>query len=308
MNVLKVYTKTINNEEKKPLNQQCFLGAWYHKVFSSNDYWDGIEMTLTLPKVDIKRYKGKKNLDTPSIYMGGNAKYESDVGLSFMNALIKDENDKFVVSDGGYAFRPFWRFITDKEVITTPYDYENKKYYSESNLTPNETTSNCYGNYSPNFTEHYYLPGDKITMKVYSPKPDYLILEIIVIEESSLEESINKRKINDWNSPKDFESPMMSSPGHNIHTKKSYKRVNAIDQSGNEGKPTILTNTTVKDAIYESCYLYRQIEGITYKVPFNNRRTETMNCPDEKGFNNTKISDETGATAVNITPNVINND
>jgi hypothetical protein len=91
-----------------------------HKV-SSKDKWVGIEGIITLPEVKIARYEGDynseldvdpnaKNLDNPSVYMGGHALNESDVGLSFSKALIDVKNQ--TLSKGSIAFRPFCVYIT----------------------------------------------------------------------------------------------------------------------------------------------------------------------------------------------------
>lgn len=296
-----VYLNKIKNESIKPDVPKCFLGAWYHKVFSSKDTWEGIEGTITLPNVDIQRFNGDKNLDTPSIYMGGLAKYESDVGLSFMGGkVIVDEKE--VINPYGTVFRPFWRYITDLETDEGSYDYENGRNYNVSNLTPNATTSNCYAHYSPNFTEYYYLPGDKLKMIITYPKKNHMQLTIEVLEVSSLESSIKLRKLNKWSNPKTFKSPLFTSP-ENIETNlKEFKRVNAIDQSGNEGKPTINTNTTISNAIWESVYLFRTIDNKVYKVPFNDNRAGIMNCPTINGFETSNIDNITGGEIVTIIP------
>lgn len=301
-----IYLGLIENESSKPAVPECFLGAWYHKVFSSQDYWDGIEGTITLPKVSLKRFLGEKNLDTPSIYMGGHAKYESDVGLSFMGGLVL-ENGKYVVNPNGIVFRPFWRYITDLETDEGVYNLAKNRNYSVSNLTPNQSTSNCYANYAPQFTEYYYLPGDKIKIIVTYPKKHYMQLKIELIEKSTYEESINLRLKNKWRDPETFISPLFTSPEDLETNLKEFKRVNAIDQSGNEGKPTINTLSSVKDANWESVYLYRTIDNVQVKVPFNNLRSATMNCPTIKGFNVVDIDLKTGGSKVSIIPSQVIN-
>lgn len=296
---ISVYNGLIKNEKSKPEVPACFLGAWYHKVFSSKDQWLGIEGTITLPKVDIKRFSGNKNLDTPSIYMGGEAKYESDVGLSFTKGLISNNHNNPYFSEGGIVFRPFWRYITDGETDEGGYDFTKKRYYNASNLTPNMETSNCYAHYSPLFTEYYYLPGDKVKMQITYPKKDYMQLRIEVIKVSELESSINTREKYQWKNPKTFISPLFSSPQIDLIT---FKRVNAIDQSSNEGKPTIMTNTTVLEANWESVYLYRNINDEIFKVPFNNERGSIMSCPDTQGFEITEIGLKDGSSNINLVP------
>lgn|SRR5690554_1999103 len=306
-----IYSGIIQGEASKPGKPKEFAGAWYHKVVSSKDYWVGIEGVITLPKVQIRRYADAyntsldidpnvKNLDNPSIYMGGNAYNESDVGLSL--SLVKLGNG--TVTKGSYAFRPFWRYITNTDYDLGGVDLAAGRRYGTSTASPaNQVQKNIYGNWYFEDSEFYYLPGDKVRMLVYSPKPNYLQLQIEVLEVSTYPESVQIRQENGWKDPADFISPMFSSPGHGAsNVKAEFKRVNAIDQSGNEGKPTINTNTKVSDAIWESVYLHRRIDGTLYRVPFNNSRLAVINYPLESGFIITEVDDETGGSTVTIDP------
>jgi len=290
----------IENESEKPTTPSCFHGAWYHKVFSSKDKWLGIEGTITLPTVNLTRFdESNRNLETSSIYMGGQAKFESDVGLAYMNAQITKDGD---ISTLNICFRPFWRYITDfEENDAGGYDYERGRNYSSTNLTPNATTSNCYAMYSPKFSEYYYLPGDKIKIIITYPKKDYMQLKIEVIEISNNIDSINLRRKYNWKNPENFESPLFSSP-EGDNQLKEFKRVNAIDQRHNEGLPAINTKSSVNNAIWESVYLYREIKNKVYKVPLNNSRSATMNCPLPDAFEYSQIDNKTGASTLNITP------
>jgi len=113
-------------------------------------------------------------------------------------------------------------------------------------------------------------------------------------------ESIGTRKLHQWKNPDTFISPLINSPGHGTNIKKTYKRVNAIDQSSNEGKPTIMTNTQVLNAIWTSFYLYRVINGEMIKVPLNAKRSDSMYCPYKEGFIVSKIKTNDGSSIVNI--------
>jgi len=297
---MKVYKDKIENEAIKPITPKCFHGAWYHKVFSSKDKWLGIEGTIVLPTVNLTRIdENNRYLETSSIYMGGQAKYESDVGLAYMNAQISNDGE---ISTLNTCFRPFWRYITDsKENDAGGYNYETGRNYSSTNLTPNATTSNCYAMYSPKFSEYYYLPGDKIKIIITYPKKDYMQLKIEVLEVSNDINSINLRKKYNWKDPQNFKSPLFSSP-ESDDSIKEFKRVNAIDQRHNEGLPAINTKSSVENAKWESVYLYREIKGQVYKVPLNNLRSATMNCPDLEAFEYSEIANNTGGSTINIYP------
>ncbi len=302
-----VYRGIIEDEKPKPAAQRCFAGAWYHKVVSARDKWFGIEGTIVLPEVDINRYSGNanldvaidpdfKNLDNPSIYLGGNAVFESDVGLSLSRVLVR-KGGTDVLTTGSYAFRPFWRYITNMEKDEGGYDTVNDRYYAVSC-----NGNNCIANYHFMYTEYYYLPGDELRIIVYSPEENYLQMIIEVVGVSTLPSSVQIRKDNGWKDPESFVSPVFSSPGHGKGINVEFKRVNAIDQVANEGKPAVDTTSEVTNAIWKSVYLYRTIDNQNYRIPFNEHRSATMNCPDPLKFSVTPIDESTGGSTITIHP------
>lgn len=308
-----VYTGTIPDEAAKPSTPSCFGGAWYRKVVSSKDTWLGIEGTIVLPKVDINRYQGKynttlgfdptaKNLDNPSIYMGGHANYESDIGLAFSLGCM--DADCSTISTGSIAFRPFWRYVAFGE------NKDEGNYADHYNLYGVSCNgNNCYANWHPRATEYYYLPGDKLRMLVYSPEPNYLIMQIEVLEVSTLPESVAMREQYGWNQPENFISPKFYSPGYGI-IPTEYKRVNAIDQrredgSATEGDKAIPTTTVISDAVWEETYLYREINGTLYRVPFTEDRYASMLCPQAGAFTITPHNSDQGGEIITISPGVL---
>ena len=253
-----VYTGIIEDEESKPYTPSCFSGAIYRKVVSSRDYWLGIEAIITLPEFtpDPERVDSSTLsyfLDNASIYMGGNAYYESDVGLAW--SIGYDSSNLSEISAQGIAYRPFWRYITTSH-------------------------ENIYQNANPRDYEYYYYPGDKIRMSIFSPKPGYLQMRIELLSETTNPKYVNKRS--EYNLGTDFNhiftTDYFPSAGMGV-IKSEFKRVNAIDQVANEGKPTINTNSKVENAIWHEVYLYREIDGEIYKVPMIEDRTASMTCP-----------------------------
>src|SRR5690554_1017170 len=176
-----IYLNLIKGEKEKPGPQKIFQGAWYHKVISSRDKWLGIEGTIILPTVKIRRYDSDynqnlnvdpdvKNMETSSIYMGGTAKYESDVGLAFSKVYMMKDGEQ-VVSKGAYAYRPFWRYITSEDDLDKdigPADKSVGRNYVVMAINQNKT--NMYAHWDASFTEYYYLPGDKLKMSIHTPK------------------------------------------------------------------------------------------------------------------------------------------
>lgn len=308
-----VFNGAIPGEAKAPNKPNVFQGAFYHRVFSSRDKWVGMEGEFTIPMPDINRYQGSfntslnmdpfaKNLDNPSIYMGGNASLESDVGLSLKTVLVKNASGSNVISTGSYAFRPFWRYITYQNYDIGTYDRENGRYYAVSTASAESNkTKNMIGNWDYLDTQYYYLPGDRVRMILFSPKAGYLQLQIEVIEKSSLPYSVNVRKENGWKDPENFISPMFSSPGHGT-SDVEFKRVNAIDQVSNEGKPVISTTSKVGEMIWHNTYLHRNINGVLYRVPLNLTRGNTISAPIKEHFTITDINPQTGGQSVTIHP------
>ncbi|MFP4078870.1 MAG: immunoglobulin-like domain-containing protein [Candidatus Izemoplasmataceae bacterium] len=278
-----VHRDAIADEVDPPEGSRCFPGAWYNKAVSSEDAWLGIEGVITLPEVNLSDnrydYEDGRYLDNPSIYLGGNAGAESDVGLSWMPAC----NNAYCLSPGDQSvtFRPFWRYI--------------------------HNGSNTWENASYQNPEHYYFPGDKLRMTVFSPEPGYLQMEIEVIEPTDIPEYVELRaslRIKD-NMPSNFVTPKFPSSGHGSEDAE-FKRVNAIDQVGNEGTAAEPTDSEVNKAIWHEVYLYRNIDNELKKVPFTRERFDSMLCPDSDGFvldyDHEEVDEALGGEAIWIQP------
>jgi len=306
-----IYSDTIKGEILNPADPAVYGGAWYHKVVSSKDAWVGIEATVTLPEVSLTRYKdkydstlavdpGAVNLDNPSVYLGGNALSESDVGLSYSRALV--DVDGQVLSKGCIAFRPFWRYITSTGKDEGGYDVHDGEYAVSA------SGNNCIANYHWRYTEYYYLPGDKLRIIIYIPEAGKMQLQIEVIEKSTLPYSVAIREEYGWNDPADFKSPVFSSPGHGTGINAEYKRVNAIDQVANEGGTAIATQSEVTGAVWHETYLYRIIGGTLYRVPMSEDRCGVRNAPDDSRFTVTYegVDRDNGGEIVSIHPGYTN--
>lgn len=302
-----LWEQVIEGEKKNPAKPALFGGAWYYKVVSSKDKWVGIEATVTLPEVDINRYNGThddsyaadpgvKNLDNPSVYLGGHAQTESDVGLSFSRALVDVKSS--TLSTGCIAFRPFWRYITDKDQDVGGYDAHGGEYAVSAN------GNNCIANYHWKYTEYYYLPGDQLRIIVFSPEPGKMQLQIEVLAVSTLPSSVEIREKYGWNDPADFLSPIFTSPGQGTGMDAEFKRVCAIDQSGNEGGTAIDTTTLVKDVIWHETYLYRVIDGTLYRVPMSEDRRASIGAPyaDRYTVTHEGVDSSKGGEVVTIHP------
>lgn len=290
-----IYRDIIDNEVY-PDPANCFPGAWYYKAVSSFDYWVGIVGTITLPSFtpDPNRDSGARYLDNPSVYMGGNASFESDAGLSFSLVTL---NNNTSISSYSMAYRPFWRYITKVNQDEGGYNKHDGKYSVTC------TNNNCYANWFYGDSEFYYLPGDKVKMTVFSPKANYLQLMIEILEISKLPESILLRATHGWNEPANFISPLFYSANHGL-SQAEFKRVNAIDQVANEGKPAIMTYATVVNANWESTYLLRKFNQVIMRVPFIDERRFVLACPYVLAFTITKTTEQinNGGETITIKP------
>lgn len=284
-----VYMGKIEKEIAPQAYLPCFLGAWYRKCVSSTDAWLGIEGVVKLGEftLDPKRISldGKgRVMDNPSCYMGGCSEFESDAGVTWSVSFPgSDQNYTLHYTSPKFAFRPFWRNI-----------------YIENGKETNKWCQN-----DPHQPQYYYLPGDVIRMSVYSPEDDYLQLKIEVIEPTTIEKYVKQRErygLKD-NRPSDFVSPLFISPGAG-KMNAEYKRVNAIDQYGNEGYHAQMTNATVSQAYWKEVYLYREIDGQIQKVPFTKERYTSMICPSPKAVNVTEDGCDVslGSEKISIAP------
>lgn len=90
--------------------------------------------------------------------------------------------------------------------------------------------------------------------------------------------------------------------GYSLERKGEFKRVNAIDQMGNEGKPVQATRTQVTKGKWLHTDLLRLENGVVVEVPFHSGRYTEMNCPQAYFFSVQATADEKrkGAEEINI--------
>jgi len=292
---VKLWNDKVIGEIFPEANSRCFQGAWYRKVVSSEDKWLGIEGVIELGEFtpDQKRFNldGKgRYMDNPSIYMGGKSLFESDAGLGLNTSHLKyDENLDLTISSPKIAYRPFWRYIYNKAL--------------DINGNVERQEVNSWNISEGDSLMYYYFPGDIIRMKIYSPLKNYLQLRIELVKPTTIKKYVairEKYNLKD-NIPSDFYSPIFISEGHGEHSAE-FKRVNSIDQYGNEGFVAKDTDATVSKAIWHETYLYRRIEGEIFKVPFSKERQNSFICPNDKAISVLDISNEKGAEAIVIHP------
>ena len=245
----------------------CFQGAWYYKVVSSCDMWLGMEGICTLPLFlpDESRKEIRKEpllpsqevvryLDTPSVYVGGSSDYETDIVFGWFHGMIDGQ-----MTPKKITFRPFWRTI-----------------YQESGKE-----MNVYLGTKLEQTQYYFFPGDKVKIQLLCEHDNELTFIATLLEETSIPEYRDYRAM--CLHSQELKVSHIKAPGNGIRPSR-YKRVNAIDQYHNEGKPTQITRAKAMYASWEEVYLYRNFSDKLIKVPFYPRRYTTMQCPTSLGF------------------------
>lgn len=135
---------------------------------------------------------------------------------------------------------------------------------------------------APAEARYYWYPGEEVTMSVQIVANGKL--RFIV-------EGAGKRF------EKDFDSD-----GYNLSSIGEFKRVNAIDQVSNEGKPAQPTKTRVENAIWKETNLYRMYEDKVVEVPVHSQRFTDMRCPGIAYFKIEASADEKkqGAETIHI--------
>jgi hypothetical protein len=136
---------------------------------------------------------------------------------------------------------------------------------------------------APAEEQYYWYPGDKVSMSIQIV--DNYKLKFIVAGEG-----------------KRFETDYACA-GYKQGNNGEFKRVNAIDQVANEGKPVQNTATIVENSKWEETYLFRLYEGKVVKAPMHTGRYTDMRCPDVKYFNLIATDDEKKKGSETITIN-----
>ncbi|MGD9604756.1 MAG: hypothetical protein AB7V00_01210 [Bacilli bacterium] len=293
-----IYDGKIDQEKLPIAPPACFLGAWYRKVFSSFDKWVGIEGVIELGEFtpDEARFNldGKgRYMDVPSIYMGGKSAFESDAGLGLgPTYLTSDFSFELTMASPKIAYRPFWRYI-----------YQDA---TDINGNVNRREINSWNVTEPRSVIYSYFPGDVLRMSVYSPIPDYLQLHIEVLKTTTIPKYVQIREQYhlENNRPDDFFSPIFLSKGHGKNDAE-FKRVNAIDQFGNEGFHAKPTKAEVSKATWHETYLYRMINNEVRRIPFSKARQTSMICPNNDAVSVIDIDPEIGSEAIIIHPGKI---
>ena len=138
---------------------------------------------------------------------------------------------------------------------------------------------------APAEDRYYWYPGEEINISVQ-------ILENKKIK--FIVEGAGKRFETDFDAD-----------GYTLGGFGEFKRVNAIDQVANEGKPAQQTKTKVENSQWSESYLFRNYEGKVVKAPFHSGRVTEMRCPAANYFSIIASTEDLkkGAEKININGN-----
>ncbi|AKQ47742.1 hypothetical protein TH63_14595 [Rufibacter radiotolerans] len=172
-----------------------------------------------------------------------------------------------------------WEVIRDAQGNVTPDRKAFRPFLRRTSHVSGQPAS--YEN-APAESGYYWYPGEEVSMSVQVVAEGKLKLII---------EGAGKRF------EKEFDAA-----GYRMGGQGDFKRVNAIDQVANEGKPVQATKTKVENAVWKETNLFRQWEGKVVSVPMHQKRFTDMRCPNINYFRIVATDEErkAGAETINI--------
>lgn len=154
-----------------------------------------------------------------------------------------------------------WEVIRDEQGNVTPDRRAFRPFLRRTAHVSGQAAT--YEN-APAQKEYYWYPGEEVTMSVQIAQSGKI--KFIV-------EGAGKRF------ERDFDCA-----GYIKGSKGDFKRVNAIDQVSNEGKPAQPTTTKVENAVWKETSLFRLKDDAAVKVPLHQKRFTDMRCPSVNNF------------------------
>lgn len=166
-----------------------------------------------------------------------------------------------------------WEVIRDENGNVTPDRRAFRPFLRRTGYTATGQAA-LYRN-APAESRYYWYPGETVTLSVQMVEAGKLVFKVSGADKSYEE--------------------IFDVDGYQYANKAEYKRVNAIDQVSNEGKPVQATNTKVLGAKWLSVFLFRNYQSEVVKAPMHTSRFTDMRCPKTSHFdvqNSAKPSSE----------------
>lgn len=136
-------------------------------------------------------------------------------------------------------------------------------------------------NSAPDEKQFYFYPGETVQMAIFIAAPKKLRLVISNGKDKTFQT--------------DFDAE-----GFAPNVTRQFKRVNAIDQVRNEGKPVQKTKAQITGAEWTNTVLLRGAGTDAKQIPMDKTRFTDMRCSDEKHIVVTTIDDKKGAEKIDI--------
>lgn len=234
---------TFFENEVTPHSQAvCALGSYYRKLASSLDYWKGISGTVTLPTTAFD--SSRRNPSNNRQFLDNPSVYIGG-------------NSNGQETDIGLT----WEVIKDS--VTGNNTLDRKAFRPFMRRTGFSATgqASLYAN-APLVSRYYWYPGETVTMSVQTISQG--VVRFIV-------DGAGKR----------FDTTF-AADGFQLNSPAVYKRVNAIDQVNNEGRPVQASRTVVSNAVWSSTSLLRSYKDSLVWAPMHPGRYTALNCPDVK--------------------------
>jgi hypothetical protein len=235
----------------------CFPGAYYRKAVSSADQWTGIGGRITLPTPVM-------DPDRTSTTTG---KFLDNSSI-YLGGNVGEAQE----IDAGIL----WEIIREADGTVSPRRKAYRVFWR-----------NASWHNAPAVAEYYYYPGDLIEMSCQTTEAGKLVLQVDLLARAGEEPGAE---------PVSSFTTTFDAFAFGPDKVQQFKRVNAIDQTGNEGNEVQPTKAKVFNAIWHEVWLYRGEE----KVPFTPERFTDMRCPKPDHFQVTSFHTDKGGEKITI--------
>lgn len=155
-----------------------------------------------------------------------------------------------------------WEVIRDANGAVTPDRQAFRPFLRRTGY--NATGQSAVYITAPAVNNFYWYPGETVSMSVK------------LIANGQLQFTVEGNN-------KKFDTTF-AADGYQLNTPAIYKRVNAIDQVGNEGKPVQPTKMQVTNAKWTKTSLFRFYNDNVVEAPMHEGRYTALICPDAKYF------------------------
>lgn len=171
-----------------------------------------------------------------------------------------------------------WEVVKDEYGNVSPERLAFRPFMRRTGYSPTGQAA-LYLN-APAESRYYWYPGDVVTLSVK------------LVADTKLKFTVS-------GNGKLFEQEF-DVDGYRFASKAEYKRVNAIDQVSNEGKPIQPTKTEILNAKWQEVFLFRKYKGEVLSAVFHPGRFTDMRCPAEAYFNVKQYGDKSSKEDINI--------